>query len=102
LRKLSRQTHNPEKFLRRNFARPKWTTIIADDKEKVLERLKENTGVQISAREHQGIEELGINMIGAQVKKESDKSAENQAAKAKKNYLHDTALTKSKNISYRR
>lgn len=64
-------------------------TIIANDKAKVLERLKENTGVQISAREHQGIEELGINMIGAQVKKESDKSSENQAAKAKKNYLHD-------------
>jgi len=29
--------------------------IITDDKEKVIEQLKQNTGIEISAREHQGI-----------------------------------------------
>jgi conjugative relaxase-like TrwC/TraI family protein len=37
--------------------------VITDDKEKVIEKLKENTGVEISAREHQDIAHLGINMI---------------------------------------
>jgi len=37
--------------------------IIADNKEKVLKLLKENTGVEISAREHQNIDNLGINQI---------------------------------------
>jgi conjugative relaxase-like TrwC/TraI family protein len=67
-------------------------TIIADDKEKVLERLEQNTGVQISAREHQGIEALGINMIGSPVKKEPESKIEKEATKnlkSKKNLIHD-------------
>ena len=56
-------------------------TIVADDKEKVLERLEQNTGVQISAREHQGVEELGINMIGGSAKKEA--SLENKIIEQK-------------------
>lgn len=37
--------------------------IITDDKEKTIKLLKENTGIEISAREHQNIENLGINQI---------------------------------------
>jgi len=37
--------------------------VITDDKQKVIEKLKENTGVEISAREHQDITNLGINMV---------------------------------------
>jgi len=67
-------------------------TIIADDKEKVLERLEQNTGVQISAREHQGVEELGINMVGSPIKKKLENKVENETIKAvsvKKNFVHD-------------
>lgn len=67
-------------------------TIIADNKEKVLEILKENTGVQISAREHQGVEELGINMIGLSKKKIENlvvntDIAEKQNETSQKNYI---------------
>lgn len=48
-------------------------TLITDDKEKALERLKQNTGVQISAREHQGEEAFGINMVNSSIDKGSNK-----------------------------
>lgn len=51
-------------------------TLITDDKEKALERLKQNTGVQISAREHQGVEALGINMVNSSIDKGSNKPNE--------------------------
>jgi len=38
-------------------------TIIADGTAKVIKRLKENTGVEISAREHQGIEALETSVV---------------------------------------
>lgn len=66
--------------------------IVADDKAKVLERLEQNTGVQISAREHQGVGELGINMVGSPVKKKSENKIENEVVKSseiKKNVIHD-------------
>lgn len=67
-------------------------TIVADDKAKVLERLEQNTGVQVSAREHQGVGELGINMVGSPVKKKSENKIENEVVKSseiKKNVIHD-------------
>lgn len=68
--------------------------LVTDDRKKALERLKENTGVQISAREHQGVESLGINMIGENVvkKSEADKNSKITERKsktaAKKIYTH--------------
>ncbi len=47
--------------------------LVTDNKKDTIETLEKNTGVQISAREHQGVEALGINMIGA-VKKQKTKN----------------------------
>jgi phage/plasmid primase-like uncharacterized protein len=37
--------------------------VITDSKQEVIEKLKANTGVEISARDHQNIPHLGVNMI---------------------------------------
>lgn len=73
-------------------------TIITDDTQKLIARLKENTGIEISAREHQGVDALGVNMIEDTDKKKLAKNLESNveklrdegtSAKVKKTYIHD-------------
>jgi conjugative relaxase-like TrwC/TraI family protein len=72
--------------------------IVTDSKQKIIEKLKENTGIEISAREHQGVDALGINMVGSSVKKKVANNLKSQAEKShdesahtesKKAYIHD-------------
>ena len=72
--------------------------IVTDDKQKIIEKLKENTGIEISAREHQDVNALGINMVGSLIKKKAPSNLKSQPEKSqdkssptesKKTYLYD-------------
>jgi len=72
--------------------------IVTDSKEKIIEKLKENTGIEISAREHQGVDALGVNMVIASTKKKVANNLKSHAEKShdesahtesKKTYIHD-------------
>jgi conjugative relaxase-like TrwC/TraI family protein len=68
-------------------------TLVTDDKENALERLRQNTGVQISAREHQGVEALGINMVNSSIDKGS--SRPNETSK-RRNLAHNYTVIEIK------
>jgi conjugative relaxase-like TrwC/TraI family protein len=72
--------------------------IVTDSKEKIIEKLKENTGIEISAREHQGVDALGVNMVGASTKKKVANNLKSHVEKShdesahtetKKTYIHN-------------
>ena len=73
-------------------------TIVTNSKQKIIQKLKENTGIEISAREHQGVDAIGINMVGTLTKNKEvnnlkshvEKSHEESTpAKFKKTFIHN-------------
>ena len=64
--------------------------IIADDKEKIIKILKENTGIEISAREHQNIANQGINQIN--ISKNTEIITKNKSFINKDNYTKNNKI----------